>query len=376
MNVLITGGAGFVGTHTAQALHAAGHEVRILDVLDPQIHGDDPGFPEALSSIADCIRGDVRDVATCMRVLEGMDCVFHLASRTGVGQSMYDMSDYVATNVLGTTALIEAVVKGRRALKRFVLSSSRAVYGEGMFRCEVHGAVHPPIRDPQAMRSGDFSMRCAQCGAEMSAIPTPPDCPAEPLSIYAMSKKQQEDYCQYAARTFGLPLITLRYFNVYGSLQSLRNPYTGVVSIFYSLLRNGRSISLYERGLPLRDFVHVSDVVRANLLAMNEKLAPGSVFNVGTGVAATIGQIAKAQADAMGVAAVLEDRGEYRVGDVFGCYADLSHSRQVLAYAPEVDLVTGMREFVAWADGRVSVDQYDKTVAELSAHGLFGKTGA
>ena len=373
MNVLLTGGAGFIGTHTARALHAAGHEVRVLDLLDPQVHGRDPGFPDALTSIADCVRGDVRDVDECTRVLEGINCVFHFASRTGVGQSMYDMSDYVATNVLGTAALIEAIVKAHPGLKRFVLSSSRAVYGEGLFRCEAHGTVHPSIRDPQAMRAGDFAMHCPQCGAEMSALPTPPDCPTEPLSVYAISKKQQEDYCQYAARTFGLPLITLRYFNVYGSMQSLRNPYTGVVSIFYSLLREGRSLSLYERGLPLRDFVHVSDVVRANLLAMNEKLATGSVFNVGTGVAATIGQIANAQAKAMGVHAVLEDRGEYRVGDIFGCYADLSHSRQVLAYEPKVDLVTGMREFVAWADGQASVNQYDKTVAELRAHGLFGK---
>jgi len=376
MNVLITGGAGFVGIHTARALHAAGHQVRILDVLDPQIHGVDASFSESLSSIADCVRGDVCDVADCTRVLDGIECIFHFASRTGVGQSMYDISDYVATNVLGTAALIEAVVKARLQLKRFVLSSSRAVYGEGLFRCGAHGVFHPSLRDPQAMQAGDFAMHCPQCGAEMSALPTPTDCPAEPLSVYAITKKQQEDYCQYAARTFGLPLITLRYFNVYGSMQSLRNPYTGVVSIFYSLLREGRALSLYERGLPLRDFVHVSDVVRANLLAMNEQLAAGSVFNVGTGVAVTIGDIANAQAKAMGVHAVLEDHGEYRVGDVFGCYADISLSRQSLAFAPQVDLATGMREFVAWADGQAAVNQYDKTVAELRAHGLFGKAAA
>ena len=373
MNVLITGGAGFIGMHTARALHAAGHQVRILDILDAQIHGDDASFPAALSSIADCLRGDVCDVADCTRVLDGIECVFHFASRTGVGQSMYDMRDYVATNVLGTAALIEAIVKSRMVLKRVVLSSSRAVYGEGLFKCVEHGVFHPSSRDPRAMQAGDFAMHCPHCRAEMSAVPTSPDCPAEPLSVYALTKKQQEDYCLYAVRTFGIPLVILRYFNVYGSMQSLRNPYTGVVSIFYSLLREGRALSLYEKGLPVRDFVHVSDVVRANLLAMNEKLAAGSIFNVGTGVAATIGDIANAQARAMGVDAVLEDCGEYRVGDVFGCYADLSHSRQVLAYAPEVDLATGMREFVAWADGQASVNQYDKTVAELRAHGLFGR---
>ena len=371
MNVLITGGAGFIGTHTARSLHAAGHQVRILDALDPQIHGDKARFSEELLNIAECVRGDVCNIADCMQALDGIECVFHFASRTGVGQSMYDMKDYVATNVLGTATLIEAIVKGRIQLKRFVLSSTRAVYGEGLFRCGEHGIFNPSPRDPQAMQAGDFSMHCPKCHAEMSAVPTPPDCPFGPLSIYANTKQQQEDYCHYAARTFNLPLITLRYFNVYGSMQSLRNPYTGVVSIFYSLLREGRAISLYERGLPVRDFVHVSDVVRANLLAMNEQLPAASIFNVGAGSAATIREIANAQAQAMKVNAQFEDHGEYRVGDVFGCYADLSHSRQVLGYSPEVDLPTGMREFVNWADGQASVNQYDKTVAELRSHGLF-----
>lgn len=379
MNVLITGGAGFIGTHTARALHAAGHSVRVLDVLDPQVHGRDAEFPEPLQAIAECMRGDVREVDDCTRALESMECVFHFASRTGVGQSMYDLGDYVGDNVLGTASLIEAIVKARIELKRFVLASSRAIYGEGMFHCDVHGAIHPSVRDPAAMRKADFSMHCPHCAAVMSALPTPTGCPAEPLSVYAITKKQQEDYCQYASRTFGLPLTILRYFNVYGSGQSLQNPYTGVISIFYSMLREGRAISLYEQGLPLRDFVHVSDVVSANLLAINESLASGSVFNVGTGVTVTIREVAQAQAHAMGVRAILEDRGEYRIGDVFACYADLADSRRILAYEPKVDLLGGVREFVAWADQQKAINQYDKAVAELRAHGLFGsaaeKTG-
>lgn len=207
----------------------------------------------------------------------------------------------------------------------------------------------------------------------MAAIPTHTNCPPEPMSVYAVTKKQQEDYCHYTARTFGLPLITLRYFNVYGSGQSLKNPYTGVVSIFYSLLKEGRPLSLYEKGLPIRDFVHIDDVVQANLLALNENLPKNSVFNVGTGSTSTIAEIATAQAKVMDVKALLEDRGEYRVGDVFGCYADISESIKILRYQPKIDLITGMTEFVTWAAEQESENQYDKTVTELQAHGLFGK---
>jgi dTDP-L-rhamnose 4-epimerase len=372
MNILITGGAGFIGTHTAHALNSLGHKVRILDCLDPQIHGLNAAFPDSLIQVADCVKGDVCNAVDCESALDGIEMVFHFASRTGVGQSMYDIGDYIATNVLGTGVLLEAILKARVPLKRFVLSSSRAVYGEGLFCCAVHGVTHPNQRSAQAMQSGDFMVHCPQCGLEMNAIPTTTDCPPEPLSVYAITKKQQEDYCNYAAMTFGLPLVTLRYFNVYGSGQSLKNPYTGVVSIFYSLLREGRSLSLYEGGFPVRDFVHVSDVVQANLLAMASK-PTGGVFNVGTGVPATIGDIARAQASAMGMKAMLEDRGEYRVGDIFGCYADISLSQEILGYQPHVDMARGMEEFVAWAAGQESENRYDKTVAELRSHGLFGK---
>lgn len=373
MNVLVTGGAGFIGTHTVRALVAQGHEVRILDCLDPQIHGPDADFSDELRSIAHCVRGDVRIEADCTQALHDIDAVYHFASRTGVGQSMYDISDYVATNVHGTAVLIEAIVKSRRPVRRFVLSSSRAVYGEGMFQCTRHGAVHPGVREPGALQAGDFEVHCPSCGEVMVAMPTPTDCPPSPMSIYAITKCQQEEYCQFAARVFSLPLIVLRYFNVYGSLQSLRNPYTGVISVFYSLLRDGQPLSLYERGLPIRDFVHVSDVVRANLLALSPDLAPGAVFNVGTGEAHTIAGIARALASAMGATLRIEDRGEYRLGDIFGCYAALEDSRATLGYQHQCNLEVGLREFVGWAAGQHVDNRYEQTVTELQAHGLFGR---
>jgi dTDP-L-rhamnose 4-epimerase len=373
MKVLITGGAGFIGSHTARALHGRGHSVRVLDILDPQIHGPGADFDAGLREIADCQRGDVLDPEDCQKALDGIGCVFHFAARTGVGQSMYDMGDYVETNVLGTIRLLETIVKTQSPIKRFVLASSRAVYGEGLFDCPMHGTVHPGPRDPAALKSGDFEVHCPQCGGVMRAVRTPTECDARPMSVYAMTKLQQEEYGQFAARTFGLPLIVLRYFNVYGSLQSLRNPYTGVISIFFGLLREGRALSMYEQGLPIRDFVHVQDVVQANLLSLAPGLRAGDVFNVGTGHAATISDIAAALGCAMGIEPRLEDRGEFRVGDIFGCLADLSRSSAVLGYVPRVDLAAGMAEFVSWAQGQQSEARYDTTVRELRTHGLFGQ---
>lgn len=373
MNVLITGGAGFIGSHTCRALLEAGHRVRVLDCLDPQIHGPDAGFPGFLPPAVECIKGDVRILSDCLTALDGIDAVFHLAAKTGVGQSMYEVSDYVDTNVHGTATLVEAIVKSKMPLRRLVLASSRAVYGEGMYRCPSHGLVHPHLRDRGALEHGQFGMPCAVCGIEMEALATPETCAATPLSAYAWSKKHQEDYCRWAVQTFGLPVVILRYFNVYGSQQSLRNPYTGVVSIFYSLIKVGRSVSLYEGGRPLRDFVHVSDVVRANMLALSAPDALAATFNVGSGKADSIREVASALGATLNISPRLEDRGEFRVGDIFACYADLSNSSAGLGYQPEMSLQDGMREFVQWANGEESVDAYDATVSELEQHGLFGR---
>lgn len=373
--VLITGGAGFIGTRTARALLRAGHRVRLLDVLDPQIHGRRARFPPDLMKAADCRKGDVRESKDIRKALENVTAVLHLAAQTGVGQSMYEIQRYVDTNVLGTAALLEAVVRARRSVKKLVLASSRAVYGEGRYVCAGCGPFFPDSRPGDALRRGEFDIRCVGCGARARDVATPEDAPLHPSSIYGMTKLQQEDLCRQVESAHGLSVVRLRYFNVYGAGQSLANPYTGIVSIFYGLLRAGKPISLYEGGRPRRDFVHVDDVAAANRLALEGDHA-GGCFNVGSGERVGVQEMAAALAAAMGKKARFVDRGEFRVGDVRSCWADLTRSKRVLGYVPGTSLTAGLREFCRWAEGKTPGNRFSRSVQELRRKGLFKRAAA
>ncbi len=377
-NVLLTGGAGFIGTHTANALLAKGHNVRVLDLLDPQIHGKKSQFPPALDCRVDRVRGDVRHPRDLAKALDGIEVVFHLAARTGVGQSQYEVSRYVDTNVGGTATLLQAIVRQKNRVKKLVLASSRAVYGEGAARCLRHGQGHPAPRDRKALEGGDFRIKCVHCGRPMRPVPTAENAPLSPGSIYALTKKHQEDLCLQTGSAHGFSVVILRYFNVYGSLQSLGNPYTGVVTVFFNRLRQGNPISLYEGGLPTRDFVHVSDVVRANLAALHPGITPGSIFNVGSGQAISLRRLALTLGSVLGQPPRLEDNGEYRVGDILACTADLSRSSSLLRYRPRMTLRKGLDEFVQWAKTQKAgpLGGYERTVRELSSHHLFGQSRA
>jgi dTDP-L-rhamnose 4-epimerase len=287
---------------------------------------------------------------------------------------MYDMKNYTDINISGTANLIEQIVKDKIPIKKFVLSSSRAVYGEGTHECPNCGIVYPPIRNRDDMEQNRFEVFCPKCGQKTTSVATNEDRPLIPISVYGWTKKSQEEQCQYAAKTFGLPMVILRYFNVYGSRQSLINPYTGIVSIFFSRLMAGKSISIYEHGIPLRDFVHVSDVVQANLKALDSDLPLCTVLNVGTCVEASIFDVALALARAVGKEPHFEDHGEFRVGDIHACVADLTQTKKLLGYEPKISLEEGMREFVAWAQGQQTVDLYQRTVEELKTFGLFSQT--
>ncbi len=285
---------------------------------------------------------------------------------------MYDISNYVDVNVRGTANLFEIVAKDKLPVRRIVVSSSRAVYGEGTHDCPKCGIVYPPIRKRSDMEQDRFEVYCPACAAPTRSIATGEERPLMPTSVYGWTKKAQEDLAQLSAQSYGTPVVSLRYFNVYGSRQSLINPYTGIVSIFFTRLRQNQPISIYEHGAPLRDFVHVFDVVQANMSALASDVPPGAVFNVGSASEVTVFDVANALARAVGATPRFEDRGEFRVGDIHACVADLSRTRQSLGYKPGVSLEDGMREFAEWALRQHSVDQYQKTVDELKAVGLFG----
>jgi dTDP-L-rhamnose 4-epimerase len=370
--VLITGGAGFIGSHTADALIGEGYHVRILDCLDPQIHGPTCRFPGYLHPQIECIRGDVRQSEDVRRALKDVSFVYHFAALTGVGQSMYNLKNYTDVNISGTANLIETIIKHRFPVKKFILASSRAVYGEGTHLCPSCGIIYPSVRNLDDMEQNRLEVFCPKCSKKTISVTTKEDRPLMPISVYGWTKKLQEELCQYAAKTFGLSTVILRYYNVYGSRQSLVNPYTGVISIFFSRFRAAKAISLYEHGIPVRDFVHVLDVVQANLKALASEIPTGMVINVGTGTETSIFDIARALALAVGKDPVFKDIGEFRLGDVHACVADLSRSKKLMDYQPKISIEEGLREFVAWAQSQQTVDIYHRTVEELKTHGLFG----
>ncbi|MCB9757567.1 MAG: NAD-dependent epimerase/dehydratase family protein [Candidatus Omnitrophica bacterium] len=372
MKILITGGAGFIGTHTTRALLKQGHQVRLFDNLDPQIHGPNASFPDWQGKV-ECQRGDILNSDELEKALEGIDVVYHLASLTGVGQSMYEIRHYADTNINGTANLVEVIAKKKQRISRLVLSSSRAVYGEGAALCERCGLVHPQDRKRSNLDKGIFHVFCPSCNMNVKPIATGEGFSCSPVSIYGWSKLQQEEIFRFATKYFNLPVVMLRYFNVYGAGQALNNPYTGVVSIFYARLKNNNPVSLYEKGLPLRDFINIADIVDANLLALDQELLVDNIFNIGSGEILTVCDLVNALGKVMGITPQILDQGEFREGDIFSCFADLEKSKRILGFNPKVSLQQGLEEFVKWADGKKTEDLYEKTVKELSMYGLFGK---
>jgi dTDP-L-rhamnose 4-epimerase len=366
--ILITGGAGFIGSHIADELIAAGWVVRALDNLEPQVHGPDCRRPDYLHPDVELQRGDVRDRAAVARALVAVDAVIHLAARVGVGQSMYDIVDYTSGNALGTATLLQALA--RQPVARLVVASSMSVYGEGLYR-DGEGRLQALVeRDPDAARRGEWEPRDA-AGAPLEPVPTPEWKQPSLASIYALGKYDQERMCLLIGRHLGIPTVALRLFNVYGSRQALSNPYTGVLAIFASRLLSGRRPVIFEDGRQRRDFVSVHDVVRAFAAALRRDEAIGSVINIGSGRSSSVREVAERLAAVLGREDLEpEVVNQYRAGDIRHCFADISRARELLGYQPRVSLEEGLSRLGEWLAGPVTVDRVAEMRDEPRVRGL------
>ena len=366
--ILITGGAGFIGSHLADELLEHGYRVRALDNLSVQVHGSDAQRPDYLHPDVELIVGDVRNPETVRRALEEVDAVYHFAAMVGVGQSMYEVAQYTEVNNMGTAVLLEALIE--QPVERLLVASSMSLYGEGLYRAPYKSISVGLERNLEQLKAGDWEVRNAQ-GEVLTPIPTPETKTPSLASIYALSKYDQERMCLMIGRAYGIPTVALRFFNVFGPRQALSNPYTGVLAIFAARLLNDHSPTIFEDGFQQRDFVSVHDVAQACRLALEKTEAAGSVFNVGSGRAFTIREIAERMAAVLGKEHLRpEITGQYRVGDIRHCFADIRLAREVLGYEPRVTLEEGMAEIASWLQGQVAIDRVAEARAELAARGL------
>jgi dTDP-L-rhamnose 4-epimerase len=368
-SVLITGGAGFIGSHLADELLRCGYRVRVLDCFEEQVHGNGNGAGPPLPSDVQVVRGDVRDPRAATEAIDGVDAVVHFAARVGVGQSMYEIAEYTAVNNIGTATLLEALLEHR--LSRLVIASSMSLYGEGLYRTGDGRLVADAERSLDQLRRGEWEPVGRQ-GERLSPLPTPEWKMPRLASVYALSKFDQEQLALLFGRAYQVPAVALRFFNVYGTRQSLSNPYTGVLAIFASRLLNGRAPLVFEDGRQRRDFVSVTDVVQACRLALEqpESRVAGRAFNVGSGHAYEIREVAALLASALGVGIEPEMTGRYRAGDIRHCFADLTEARAGLGYEPEVSLDEGLLELADWLTDQNPQDLVAHASHELERRGL------
>jgi dTDP-L-rhamnose 4-epimerase len=368
--ILVTGGAGFIGSHLVDALVARNHDVVVVDSLTPQVHARTPDY---LNPEAEYRFQDLRDDGVIPGALEDVEIVYHLASAVGVGQSMYRIEDYVSANTVATAKLLEKIVAERGALKRLIVASSMSVYGEGSYECSTCGVVSPELRSEAQLKGKDWELRCPEGHGTVEPIPTPESKPLAPTSIYAITKRDQEEMSLSIGREYGIPTVALRFFNVYGPRQALSNPYTGVCAIFQSRIQNGKPPIIFEDGRQTRDFVSVKDLIQACLVAGERSAAAYQVINVGTGRPTSILEVARVLLKLHGKELPLQVEDAYRSGDVRHCVADIRRARELLGYEPEVQFQEGLVEFVNWSQGQFPEDHTEAAYGELDQRGLVKK---
>lgn len=374
--VLISGGAGFIGSHIALRLIEKGYDVTVLDNLLEQIHGDYPDKTSPLYfSIKDktrFIKADVCDRKALENAISDADYIIHLAAETGTGQSMYEIKRYVDVNIGGTALLLDILTNTKHHVKRVVVAESRAIYGEGKYHCEKCGDVYPTERKDEDMAKGDFDCHCPKCGGKVTLVATTEDSAIHPSSVYGIGKQVQGQLVHLICKNIGVESVSYRYQNVYGPGQSLTNPYTGILSIFSTRIKNHKEINIFEDGLESRDFVYIDDVVEATIAGMEVPEANGHVFNVGTGIATDVLTVAKTLCKHYGIEVPLNVSGNYRLGDIRHNYADISLAKRLLKFEPKWSFDQGIKQFTEWVNCQeLQKDNYEASLEEMKQKGLF-----
>jgi dTDP-L-rhamnose 4-epimerase len=367
--VLVTGGAGFIGSHTLDLLIKSGYHVTVLDNLEPQVYGEKGRLPDYVNKNATIIHGDIRDHELLKKIIKEVDAVIHIAAMVGVGQSMYQIRRYVDVNTNGTANLLNVLVNEKNNVKKLIIASSMSVYGEGKYYCEKCSTnVYPGLRSEDQLKKRQWNHLCPACNSTLTPLPTDEEKPMMPTSIYAMTKRHQEEMCLLIGKTYGIPTIALRYFNVYGSRQALSNPYTGCAAIFTSRILNNKPPYIFEDGEQKRDFIHVKDVAKANLLALEHNNANYEVINIGTGKPSSIKELAETLIKLYKKPTLKPYiSNEYRKGDIRHCYADITKARKLLDFKPTISLKDGLTELSEWAKTSRwgAVDLFERALKEL-----------
>ncbi len=375
MRVLITGGAGFIGSNLTLKLLDRGYGVTVLDNLNKQIHGANPEKSYTYNLIKDrvkFIKGDVNNTEDWKKALEDVNLVVHLAAETGTGQSMYEINKYIDTNIGGTAKLLELLTNEQHKVQKLIVAASRAVYGEGKFECEKHGIVYPKSRLDEDMAKGDFEVKCPVCNNNVIMLPTDEESALHSTSVYGFTKQAQEQLCMIVGKSIKLPVVAFRFQNVYGPGQSLKNPYTGILSIFSTRIKNGNDINIFEDGYETRDFVYIDDVIDAIILGIENDNGNFEVFNVGSGEKVDVSTVANTLKEKYGTDVQVNVSGNYRLGDIRHNLGDLSYINEKLGYEPKVSFKQGISNFVDWVEKQeVESDNYDKSIQEMKDKGLY-----
>lgn len=371
-NILITGGAGFIGSNLALALLQRGYNVTVLDNLSPQIHTKDSPLYLSIKDKVNFIHGTVLDYNHWKQGLENADAIIHLAAETGTGQSMYEVNKYTDVNIKGTSLFLNILANESHNVKKVIIASSRAIYGEGRYECQEHGIVYPTERLDMDMSKGDFDTKCPICHQLVQLKSTDENSKIHPTSIYGITKQVQEQMFMLMGKSLNIPSVAFRYQNVYGAGQSLSNPYTGILSIFSTRIKNNNDINIFEDGLESRDFIYIDDVVDATILGLEKDEANHEVFNVGFGQSTDVLTIAKTLIELYRSSAKINISGNYRLGDIRHNYADLTKITHKLGFHPKVDFKQGIEKFVNWVNQQTIVeDKYEKSINEMKAKGLY-----